>query len=161
MSATDCFVFRTVKKDADESKKVSLSLYKWCANFRRSNEQYSANEFSRPTRGTGYSYECTSAGTTGVREPIWPTVIDEIIQDGSVTWTCRAADVNGLNAISNPIAASDPAGLTIEDVSVEESTKILATYSGGTLDQDYEAIFTFTLNGVTRIARQLVQIRKR
>jgi hypothetical protein len=51
--------------------------------------------------------------------------------------------------------------VTIAAVSVEEYTNILATYSGGGLDQDYDATFTFTLNGVTRVARQRVSIRKK
>jgi hypothetical protein len=83
------------------------------------------------------------------------------VQNGSVVFTCRAAGTNGVMEITSPTAISDPTGLTIGSVSVSESTKILATYSAGTLGQDYDAVFTFTLNGATRVARQTVKVRRR
>ncbi|HEU4603749.1 MAG TPA: hypothetical protein VFS24_17370 [Steroidobacteraceae bacterium] len=153
--------FGTVQKDPGEDLKVELNLFRACANFWQPNEQYGAGEFVRPTRGTGFSYEVTTAGTTSAREPIWPTTEGATVTSGSAVLTCRAADTNGLNAITSPSATSDPIGLTISDLSVSESVKILATYSGGTLDQDFDAVYEFTLNGVTRIARQRVEVRKR
>lgn len=39
---------------------------------------------------TGFSYECTTAGTTSGTQPTWPTTIDETVADGTVVWTCRA-----------------------------------------------------------------------
>lgn len=36
--------------------------------------------------GTGFFFRCTVAGTTGTVEPFWPTVIENTVQDGSVTW---------------------------------------------------------------------------
>lgn len=146
--------------DPGESFKVIIDLYGMCANFWRGNEQFGTTEYIRPTHANGYSYECTTAGTSGSREPIWPKTIGATVQDGSVTWTCRAAADNGLNAITNPSAASDPTGLTIASVTASESTKILATYSGGTVGQQFDAVYTFTLNGVTRVARQRVKVRK-
>lgn len=153
--------FGTVQKDPSEDLKVELNLYRACANFWQPNESHSLGEFIRPTRATGFSYEVTTAGTTGVREPVWSTTLGATVTSGSAVFTVRAADTNGLNAITSPSAVSDPTGLTISDVSASESTKILATYSGGALDQDYDAVFSFSLNGVTRIARQRVEIRKR
>lgn len=153
--------FGEVEKDPDETLKVSLDAFKACANFWRRNEQYSLGEYVRPTRSTGFSYEVTTGGTTGAREPVWPKTEGATVASGSVVLTCRAAGSNGLNEISSPSAVSDPTGLTISDVSASESTKILATYSGGTLDQDYDAVFTFTLNAVPRVARQKVKVRKR
>ena len=157
----DGYTFAPVTKNADESIKVRLNLFNQCANFWRDNEIYESGEYIRPNRANGYSYECTTAGTSGSGEPKWPQTIGATKTDGSVTWTCRAASSNGINAITSPTASSDPTGLTISDVSVSEDAKILATYSGGTLDEDYDAIFAFTLNGVPRIARQKVCIRKR
>jgi hypothetical protein len=150
-----------VQKDPAEALKVTLNLFYACANLWQRNEAYSLTDMIRPTRATGYAYECTNAGSSGNREPIWPRTLGSTVTDGSVTWTCRAAGDNGLSALSSPAATSDPTGLTVSDVSVEETTKILATYTGGQLGQDYDAVFTFTLNGVTRVARQRVEIRKR
>lgn len=36
--------------------------------------------------GTGFFFRCTVAGTTGSTEPFWPTVIENTVQDGTVTW---------------------------------------------------------------------------
>jgi hypothetical protein len=153
--------FPDALKDPAASKLVSLNLFKYCAAFWRPNELYALNEYVRPNKATGFAYQATTAGTSGSREPNWPTVLSDTKADGSVTWTCVAASTNGLNVISSPSAVSEPTGLTISAVSVSESVKILATYSGGVLDQDYYAVFTFTLNGVSRVARQRVLIRKR
>lgn len=153
--------FSDAVKDPGESLKVSLNLYTMCVIPWRPNEAQSAAEFIRPTVPNGFSYECTTAGTTGTKEPRWPTTISATVTDGSVTWTCRAASGSGVNAITSPTATSDPTGLTIASVSVSELHKILATYSGGTEGQSYDAVYSFTLDGVTRIARQAVLVHKR
>lgn len=157
----DEFTFPDALKDPSESRLITLDLFKYCASFWRANEQVDSLEYLRPRKATGFAYQVTVAGTTGMREPVWPTVLAQTLVSGSVTLTCVAAAANGLNPITSPSAVSDPLGLTISAVSASESTKILATYSGGTLDQDYDAVFTFTLNGVSRVARQRVLIRKR
>jgi hypothetical protein len=154
------YTFAPAVKDPAESLKVRLDLFGQCANFWAANEQFSQGEYARPNRPNGYSYEATTAGTSGYREPIWPQTLGRTVQDGSVVWTCREASTNGLAEITSPSASPDPTGLTIADVSVSELTKILATYSGGSEGDDYDAVFTFTLNGVTRVARQTVQVRK-
>jgi uncharacterized phage protein (TIGR02218 family) len=40
-----------------------------------------------PITQTGFFYICTISGTSGVSEPIWPIVVDETVNDGSVEWT--------------------------------------------------------------------------
>lgn len=158
---TDEFRLPDVLKDPAETLSVTLDFFGYCANYWSENEEYSLNEFARPTRATGFAYKATTAGCSGAREPIWPRSVDATVPDGSIVWTCAAAGSNGLAPITSPSASSDPTGLTISAVSASENTKILATYSGGELGQDYEAVYSFTLSGKTRIARQLVQIRKR
>jgi hypothetical protein len=155
------YTFDPVQVDPGGSRKVVLDLFDQCANFWRENEQWSLGEFIRPPLATGFAYECTTEGTSAHRPPVFPRTIGQTVEDGSAVWTCRAAGTNGLNAISGLQFVSDPTGLTISGVSVDEATKILATYSAGTLGQDYDAVYTFTLNGVTRVARQTVQVRKR
>lgn len=46
-----------------------------------------------PTTANGYYYECTTAGTTGVSEPTWPTTAGNTVNDGTAVWTCRLATV--------------------------------------------------------------------
>lgn len=154
------YTFDPVEVDPAGGRKVVLDLFEQCANFWLPNEQFSVAEFVRPPTATGFSYECTSAGTSAARAPLWPRTIGVTVADGSVVWTCRAAGDNGVSVISGLSAVSDPIGLTISGLSVNESTKILATYSGVALGQDYDAVYTFALNGVTRVARQAVLGRK-
>lgn len=35
-------------------------------------------------------FECTTAGTTDVTEPVWPTADGETVTDGTVVWTARS-----------------------------------------------------------------------
>jgi hypothetical protein len=157
----NAYTFRDIVKDPGETRSIELSFFGKCANFWRPNELYATNEFVRPTTANGGSFEATIGGTSAAVEPVWPSAEGAKVLDGSVEWTRRPADNNGLNVISAPSAVSDPIGLTISGITVSESVKILATYAGGTLDRHHDAVFTFTLNGVTRIARQRVLIRKR
>jgi hypothetical protein len=39
--------------------------------------------------GNGRYYECTSAGTSGLTPPTWPTADGGTVVDGGATWTCR------------------------------------------------------------------------
>jgi hypothetical protein len=148
-------------KDPAESMDVVLDLAQWCSNFWVPNEQFATNEYARPNTPTGFSYQATTGGTSGAREPRWPTTLGATVNDGSIVWTCAVAAANGYNAVTAPSAVSEPAGLTIGSVSASETTKILATYSGGTHGYDYAAVFAFTLRGISRVARQLVQVRRR
>jgi hypothetical protein len=161
MTAETDFRFDPVEKDPAESLPVELQWFNLCANFWRANEQYGAAEYVRPNVATGFAYQASGAGTSGAREPRWPTTLALTVVDGSITWTCTTASANGLNALSAPSGVSDPTGITISSVSVSESTKVLATYAGGTDGQDYDAVFTVTLNGVSRVARQTINVRRR
>lgn len=41
----------------------------------------------------GFTYQCTTAGTSGVSEPVWPTTAGQTVTDGTACWTahtCRA-----------------------------------------------------------------------
>lgn len=161
MTDETVFRFDPVTKDPAESLPVELSWFNLCANFWRPNEQFGASEYVRPNVATGFAYQAGGAGTSAQREPRWPTTLAATVSDGSITWTCTAASANGLNALSSPSAVSDPTGLTIGSLSISETAKILATYSSGVDGQDYDAVFTVTLNGATRIARQTVHVRRR
>lgn len=152
--------FDDAVKDAGETLPVMLDCFPVCAMFWRGNERVSSAEYVRPSRATGFAYQAGAAGTTAGREPLWPKVLGGTVVDGSVTWTAVAASTNGIDPISAPTAVSDPTGLTI-NVSVSESCKLQATYAGGTEGQAYDAVYTFTLDSKTRIARQRVEVKKR
>lgn len=148
--------FDSVEKDPDETLKLVLDWFQECAKFWRPNELYGAGETVRPTVPTGFAYSAT-AGTTGGREPRWPVALGDTVVDGSVTWEAIAADGNGVNELSDEVV-TPPDGISAA-VAVSEGTKLAVEYSGGTLDEDYDVVFSVTLDGVTRIARQTVEVR--
>lgn len=150
-------------KDPEETLGVELDLFPLCATYWISNEQHDVGDFVWPTRPNGYVYECTVAGRTGRLEPRWGTTADAAMPalDGSVQWTTRRGLLQGVSAVTGSPVATAPAGLTASAVVVNESTKLLVDYTGGTLDADYEVKFTFVISGRTRIGRQLVYVRKK
>jgi len=158
---TDYTITPALVLDPADTRTYEVDLFSKAAIFWRPNEVYGATEYARPTTATGFSYQVTTAGTSGAAEPRWPKVLAQTVTDGSVVWTCTAAAANGINAISAPSAASDPTGLTITSVSVSETHKIRATVTGGILGQDYDIVYSFTLEAVARVARHRVQCRKR
>lgn len=152
--------FAPVTKDPGETRSVILRFYKVCANFWRPNEIYDATEYVRPTgRGNGYAFQCTQAGTSGGREPVWPRALGATVVDGSIVWTCTAAAGNGLNEITVASAVPDD-GLSVSSPLVTEFSNVLVDYTGGTLGQDYDVVFTVTINGKPRVATQTVKVRK-
>lgn len=152
--------FASVTKDPAEERDVKLECFSMCANFWAPNQVYAAGTYVRPTRPTGFAYLTILGGLSGAVEPRWPEALSATKIDGSVEWTCSAPGANGLNAVSSP-AASAPTGITATGVAVADSTRILATYNGGTEGQDYDVAFTFTINGRARVGRQTVRVRKR
>lgn len=48
---------------------------------------YALNDYVMPSHSTGYCYRVTTAGTTGVAEPTWPTTPGSTVVDGTVTFT--------------------------------------------------------------------------
>ncbi len=51
---------------------------------------YVANDYAQPvTPNNNFTYQCTTAGTSGAGEPAWPTTDGGTVVDGGVTWTAR------------------------------------------------------------------------
>ena len=49
-----------------------------------------------PTVPNGFTYICTTAGTSGTAEPTWPVTLDATVADGGVVWTCRSGNNKAL-----------------------------------------------------------------
>lgn len=50
---------------------------------------YSAGALVQPSSASGFMFEATGAGTSGLSEPAWPMAEGETITDSGVTWTAR------------------------------------------------------------------------
>jgi hypothetical protein len=164
----DDFRWAPVTKDPEEIRRVALVLFALCVPFWEANEQYDVGDFAWPivededgkVSGNGYVNECTRAGRSGSKQPIWSLTPDVAMSklDGSVEWTPRIANTQGISPVVAPIATPEP-GISVEAVSVSENMELFVDYSGGTVDQDYEVKFTFFIAGLPRIGRQTVQVR--
>jgi hypothetical protein len=148
-------------KDPSESILITLDCYEKCIARWQPNTWHALNEYVRPVIGTGYAYRRTQAGNNGSTEPRWPKGNGLTVVDGAGIWQAVPSQTYGINAITSPAVASDPVGITVADISVEDGWKILAKYSGGVLGRLYDLIWSFTLNGVPRVARHQVRIEKR
>lgn len=153
-------------KDPSETLPVEINAYELCVQKWQPNRIYAAAATVRPLIGTGFVYLCTVGGTSGAYpapslQPAWPRELTTTVQDGSVTWQCVAASVTAINAITGVSAVSDPVGITISAPTVADNCLIRTTYAGGTVDTDYDAVFSFTLNSVPRVARHRIMVRKR
>ncbi|MEX0725983.1 MAG: hypothetical protein WD065_06920 [Planctomycetaceae bacterium] len=49
---------------------------------------YTVGQWVKPTLDNACLYLCTSGGTSGGTEPIWPTKTGNTISDGAITWEC-------------------------------------------------------------------------
>jgi hypothetical protein len=153
--------FPDTTKDPSSGRKVELDLYDLIVNARLGNELVDLGEHMRPQIPNGFAYECSVEGTTGAREPFYKTTVGQTFKDGGVTWTCRAAGALGLRPIADVSGAVEPSdALTLHDVTIIESRKIAATYRGGSDGVDYLVAFAFTLDGESKVVRQLVKCRK-
>jgi hypothetical protein len=155
----ELFRLGTITKDPDDDYPILIDLYELAAHRWFPNEPFDLNEYVRPSIPNGFVYRAT-AGTSGGREPRWPRLAGGTVLDGSVTWTAVAATTQALSVVSAVGAASDPTGITIVSPTVEESRKIRATYQGGTDGSSYDIVWTFTIDGVERAARQRINIRR-
>lgn len=161
-SATSFRFSRSCLKDPGEQLSVELDFYHLAIARWAPNDLCAAGETIRPDVGTGFAYVVDVAGTTAADPPRWPRTANATVQDGSVTWRAVSAGNLGLHAITDtPTATSEPEGLTVSEISVEEDFKVLATFGGGVLGRTYDVAFTLVLRGKTRVARLRVEVRKR
>jgi hypothetical protein len=176
---SDGFRWPAVTKDPDETLPVSLGVFALCAQFWRANEEYDIGDFAWPNltvingqivKGAyGLVLECTGVGRSGSKEPkLNSAVADTALAalDGSVQWTPRVAALQGVDTVTQAEVLSvvisgttDAGDLVAGQVVVDEGTKLLVDYSAGTIDTDYEVLFSFVIGGRTRTGRQLVQVR--
>ena len=87
---------------------------------------YDLDDTARPAVDrNGFTYRCTTAGTSGASEPVWPTTAGETVNDGTAVWTAYAC-----NAVGN--AAMTGADFVVVDMLLTIMPKTgITVHSGG------------------------------
>ncbi len=99
----------------------------------------------QPIGGNGFVYECTTAGTTAVSQPSWPTTpLGATVVDGTVVWTLISVH-HATTEIRMALTSGGVAGAT-----PGAALSIGTTVTGGTINA--VPIYLSLTNAVTNIA---------
>lgn len=95
---------------------------------------YSVGDIRRATtlQASGLVFRCTTAGTSGSTQPVWPTDIGSVITDGTVGWTAIASAYEDLAEIA-PSAIIELFELTL-DPTLHGSSDTYRWHSGCNAD---------------------------
>ena len=145
-------------KRPNEVIKVTFDFTRALEVTWRAGTEYSIGQYVRPTSPNGVEYECTAAGQSGKREPLWvgvsSTVSDGI---GELVWTGRSFGDNATDTIqSRTVTASS--GLTVANDQIAGET-VEADISGGGDGSCYEVVCQIvTVNGETLELEEKVKV---
>lgn len=130
------------EKDPNVPATYSVDFHDELVREAKRDYDFTAGQFVRPQRGTGFYYECTTAGRTSAHYPTWPRAAAETITDGSVVWTARAPSGSSIPTISS-VTWTLPSGIT-KDSQSEVGLVAFITLSGGTDGVDYDILCRMT-----------------
>jgi len=102
-----------------------------------------------PITKNGRKYICTTAGTSGVSQPTWPTTIGNTVVDGTVTWTCSELSLS--NILSRLDALDGTNGTTTYGANrvITIGPTSLLTINSITTSAGVATITTATNHGIT------------
>ena len=144
-----CRIVDHACKTAGETKPWTFDYgLRFLTRFWQPGKRFAAGVAVRPRTPTGFQY-VSSGGYSGSREPKWPTVAGDDVEEGSITWTAEAIDNDSLVATIVSSSWSAPAGITVGGasfVNTDGDQTASAQVSGGTVDTTYEIKNTVTLN---------------
>lgn len=127
-------------KRVGATKPFTIDFKRLLRSYWIAGRRYTATvDFVRAPSLPGFAYQCTVSGEVGAIEPAWPRTLGGAIVDGSITWTCVAAQSNAVDTIGavtwSQVSPPD-AALTISNQSntIEEAT---AQFAAGTAGSTY------------------------
>lgn len=153
-------IYDAIVKDPASTHSVELDLYILIANEWQPNREFTIGTLVRPLHPNGFELVAMTDGVTNSDEPRVPGAVGEIFKDGSITWQVAQPSTASLLAVGTPTAASEPLGLTISGLAVVNNRYLQATYSGGTVENDYDVVFSIDIGGQPKVFRQTVQVRE-
>lgn len=130
-------------KDPEAPATYSIDFHNEVIREARRDYDFSAGQVVRPQFGTGFYYECQTAGRTAAHYPNrWPRAEGQTVQDGSVVWVAREPSDSGLPSISDADWTL-PDGLTLDSQS-QVGLVAFVTVSGGVDGVDYDVLCRMT-----------------
>lgn len=128
-------------KHPDATYDYAVDFEEECARLWSALTDFDAAERIRVFTGgkaVGFEFEPTTPGRSGLRPPVFPSVIGSTIADGSIVWTCRAiTNASLVRTISGtPTWEVDDDAVTISGETVS-GFKGIAKMTGGEDDTDY------------------------
>ena len=147
-------------QDPEDNLDYTVDFERWLVEWWSPGTSVTLASFRRPRIATGFEYECTQAGQTARKEPLWPKTIGLTVRDGSVIWTCRALSNASLKATLQTANWAIPSGITQGAATIigQRATVML---SGGADGEDYaircEGIMS---NGAERNVNFTLKIRR-
>jgi hypothetical protein len=145
-------------KDPNVPATYSIDFHDAVVREPRRDYDFTAAQFVRPQKGTGFYYECTTAGRTSAHYPQWPRAASETVTDGSVVWTARHPTASSIPSISS-VTWTVPTGIT-KDSQSEVGRVAFVTLSGGTDGVDYDILCRMTPSSGNVIEQTItVQVR--
>lgn len=151
MSCVERWVQEVDPKRAAEKVPVQFDWHDYLANVREPGITVPAGHrfrFKRKDpRSTGLEYEVTTAGRTGGRVPTYPTVIGDMVLDGSCILTARALTSASVRGTIGTSEFPSVDGLTLTDETNDDLVYTIWV-AGGIVGQTYEVVHRATLNGL-------------
>ncbi len=87
---------------------------------------YAVGATVQPALSNGFYYICTTAGTSGATQPVWPTTANIPVTDGTVTWNTIAAPVTSFipDHLLNSADTAQIVGLALYRVNTADPTSL-------------------------------------
>lgn len=134
-------------KHPDATLDYAIDFEEQCARQWEKWQDYSVGQrirIFRSGRSSGLEMECTVAGRSGGRFPIFPSSQGATVIDGSVTWTARTISATSLlRTIDGTPEWDGGSGITISGETVSDE-KAIARIAGGEDGKSYEVTITAT-----------------
>jgi len=106
-------------------------------------KEYALNDVALPSIPNGAQYKATTAGRSGRKEPIWPSIGTKSDGNGSLVWTKEDFDANAYDSISS-VNIPAVTGLTIGAETIT-GTEVHFDISGGVKGSCYTVSVEATL----------------
>jgi hypothetical protein len=147
-------VFPDIDPEGSDWHYVDFTQARWLER----GEEVTAAVRYRVKSAPGYEFECTNAGQTAAREPIFPKVIASTVQDGSAVFTCRALSTASLlRALSGtPVWSGGAVTVFSGQTATGQLAKAFITMTNAVDGTDYEVLVKATFDDGAVIPKRCI-----